>query len=635
MEEIKTSLKHDYNLAVNGYNGKDYITFFRNIRPSIELLSKLMMYDIMRNDNVTNDLIEGEKTITKGRDNVYSLSPTKAYYKPTGKEFPLLVQKVYYYKHPEIFNRNDESKKRLRIDIDAYISNLVQYYNMASALGNHTGKIALNTGQQALTCAAFFAGYFDFLNSNRILQPTSLEILNQLEEFNFSQEPQNELKSASLIIEEKNATISERDAALLIAQQQQTEVEHKLLEAQDYSMEIKAQLEKNNKELAELREKIANLNDVDGLVEDEETNITQPEIIYQNNPILAVHPKLIDILRGSMSDWDVQEESMDDDQLDLIEMTIDKSMLVSGCAGSGKSVIAMHKAQHIADKGYDVILITLTKSLSSFMCTGKNNSSYRFYHYDLWKYYERPTADYIIVDEIQDFTKEDIAGFIQSARKNYFFFGDSAQSIYKQFGKQTLTIEEISLMTGLVPLQLYNNYRLPRSVAKITQGYIGVDVNPYEEKVYQNKEKALPYFIHFDNLKTQVALINSIIENNHGKSIGVLLPSNELVLKVCNELQKGDNDFEFKYKKYPQDKKSYGELRFNNTLPKVMTYHSAKGLQFDIVILPMYEGANKTESRKSLYVAMTRTMHQLYIMYSTPDLKYPLSEVPTRFYQKG
>ena len=40
---------------------------------------------------------------------------------------------------------------------------------------------------------------------------------------------------------------------------------------------------------------------------------------------------------------------MDDDQLDLIDHTINSSMLVSGCAGSGKSVIAMHKAAQIAD----------------------------------------------------------------------------------------------------------------------------------------------------------------------------------------------------------------------------------------------------------------------------------------------
>lgn len=66
-----------------------------------------------------------------------------------------------------------------------------------------------------------------------------------------------------------------------------------------------------------------------------------------------------------------------------------------------------------------------------------------------------------------------------------------------------------------------------------------------------------------------------------------------------------------------------------------MTYHSAKGLQFDIVIIPMFDGANNEETRKALYVAMTRTMHQLYLMYNTPNLASPLDKVPPRLYKKN
>ena len=75
-------------------------------------------------------------------------------------------------------------------------------------------------------------------------------------------------------------------------------------------------------------------------------------------------------------------------------------------------------------------------------------------------------------------------------------------------------------------------------------------------------------------------------------------------------------------------------LDFSSSNPKILTYHSAKGLQFDTVILPMYAGANDEDSRKALYVAMTRAMHQLYIMYSTPTLNPPLSEVPSMLYMK-
>lgn len=152
----------------------------------------------------------------------------------------------------------------------------------------------------------------------------------------------------------------------------------------------------------------------------------------------------------------------------------------------------MYKAQQIANNGGDVILITLTKSLSGFMQTGKACSSYRLFHHALWKHYGCPSADYVIVDEVQDFEKEDIEEFIGAARKSFFFFGDSAQSIYNQYGRNTLSIEEISDMTGLKPLRLYNNYRLPRSVAKITQAYVGVVLILMRRRCTRIKKKHCP-----------------------------------------------------------------------------------------------------------------------------------------------
>ena len=46
------------------------------------------------------------------------------------------------------------------------------------------------------------------------------------------------------------------------------------------------------------------------------------------------------------------------------------------------------------------------------MANGSADPSFKFYHHHLWKYkYQMPKADYIIVDEIQDFTKEEINMF--------------------------------------------------------------------------------------------------------------------------------------------------------------------------------------------------------------------------------
>jgi superfamily I DNA/RNA helicase len=249
----------------------------------------------------------------------------------------------------------------------------------------------------------------------------------------------------------------------------------------------------------------------------------------------------------------------------------------------------------------------------------------------------KPEADYIIVDEIQDFTESEINEFIGAAKVAYLFFGDSAQSIYSQYGKATMNIEQISKLTGLTPLCLYNNYRLPRPIAKITQTYVGVDVNPYEDKVYKNSENRLPHIIKYQNIDEQISAIKTIIDKNANSlysSIGILLPNNDFVVEICNKLQMQGVTVEFKYND-DETGEYVDTLDFSANIPKILTYHSAKGLQFDTVVLPMYSGANDEESRKALYVAMTRTMHKLYVLYSTPTLNPPLSEVPSMLYLKA
>ncbi len=638
MDEIKEGILRDYNAAVECFNKKDYRGFFMNIRPSIEWLAKLMIMDIISNDNDAYDIIDGEVSIVKSPLNTYQLQENSSNKRPSGKAFPLLVPKVYFYKHPDVSTSYlDRNKERLRRGLESCGSEFARLYDLASGFGNHTDKLVLDISVQAIGCAAFIEGYFDFAKSNCILSSSTLSFLSCLSDFNLSKEDKSEQFQQE--IDELISALEKKEASLLEAQAMQLEFEKKKLEAETKNSVLEAEISSMQKTIDELKEQLASIGTTTAQRIEERQEETEEEPVV-NNPIKP-KLKLSKMLKISSASWDVEEESMDDDQLDLIEMNIDKSMLVTGCAGSGKSVIAMHKAEQVAKTGASVILIAYTKSLSAFMREGVDEKTlpYKFYHHYRWREkLKMPSADYIIVDEIQDFTREEVLEFMGAARKAYFFFGDSAQSIYKQYGKNTISIEEISALTGLTPMRLYNNYRLPRTIAKITQAYVGVNVNPYEDRIYQNKEKALPHFVHFDGFEEQISAIRTLIEKYtrnifDNQSIGILLPSNELVIKICQKLQESDIPCEFKYTD-DNSERFVDTLDFETFLPKLMTYHSAKGLQFDVVILPMYIGAFDDESRKALYVAMTRTMHNLYVMYSTPSISAPLSDVPTKRYLK-
>ena len=102
---------------------------------------------------------------------------------------------------------------------------------------------------------------------------------------------------------------------------------------------------------------------------------------------------------------------------------------------------------------------------------------------------------------------------------------------------------------------------------------------------------------------------------------------------VYNQLRSLGGNYELKYNDKRDFRNSQDNLSFTSLNPKVMTYHSAKGLQFEAVFLPYLENFSGEEAnRKSLYVAMTRTYRNLYVMYSG-SLPFPLSEIDQELYR--
>ena len=354
-------------------------------------------------------------------------------------------------------------------------------------------------------------------------------------------------------------------------------------------------------------------------------------------------------------DWMIKESELDEDQIMVLMATLDKSCIVSGCAGSGKSVLALIKAQRIQkERGNNYKIIVFTKALCQYMNSGREELGLvnDFYYHMEWKYkrerrghymvYSRdengrkipymPHADYIIVDEIQDFDEDEIQEFIDATDKQFFFFGDTAQSIYEGL-KDTMNVEDISDLLPRgdkpKPFSLYRNYRLPINVAKLAQ-QVGVDLPRFNPLTYKSKENAMPHIIRYDSLDNQLNAISRIIRDRELTDVAILLPDNEMVKDVWRKLNEDGIDCELRYNDKENFKNSQDTLDFSTTNPKVMTYHSAKGLQFDSVFLPALEDFEDDEDdhshRKALYVAMTRTYRNLFMMYSgrTED---PLYEI--------
>lgn len=227
---------------------------------------------------------------------------------------------------------------------------------------------------------------------------------------------------------------------------------------------------------------------------------------------------------------------------------------------------------------------------------------------------------------------------MEATKKNFFFFGDTAQSLYheRKLGG-TVELEDIRDLCDKENkpkfFELYRNYRLPKTVARFVQ-HVGVDLPTFNEQVYRSTENQIPRLIQYMQVQEQCEAIVRIIHNHRLKDVAILLPNNDVVPSVTQVLKGLDLGLEMKYNNKQDWKQNVESLDFTTDNPKVMTYHSAKGLQFETVFLPCLESCflDSTEGRRALYVAMTRTYRSLYMMYSgtMPSL---LASIPSNLYK--
>ncbi len=328
----------------------------------------------------------------------------------------------------------------------------------------------------------------------------------------------------------------------------------------------------------------------------------------------------------------LNEDELDDFQLQLLRKRIDRSMIVSGCAGSGKSILALWKAKQIQDiaSGKSYQFIVFTKALHRYMSDGIKaiglNDDNFIYHY---KWIEKgcPSADFIIVDEVQDFTFEEINQFKKAAKIAFFFWGDSAQAIYKNL-KSTQNIASIVAEAAPIELdKLYQNYRLPLPIARFA-AHFGND----EELIIKCKKEIpdLPKILRYTTLEEQLDVAMQQIKNRGITDSALLFYDNAMVKRAYNYLKNEGYSIEANYRDKQDFRNDMADLNFSSDNPKLMTYHSAKGLQFEAVFMPECNPPEKM-GIDPLYVAMTRSYRHLFVMYSA-QLSCYFDAVPKDLY---
>ncbi|WP_438965580.1 3'-5' exonuclease [Flavobacterium sp.] len=327
--------------------------------------------------------------------------------------------------------------------------------------------------------------------------------------------------------------------------------------------------------------------------------------------------------------WYINESELDDYQVPIIQKKMNSSFVVKGCAGSGKTVLALWKAREINDANLgSYYVIVYTKALRQFINDGINEiglSQSRVVHFNQWKNrLNMPQADFVIIDEVQDFTKEELDLLQKSAGKAFILFGDTAQQIYKGLKPNLMTMEQIAFHTQLAMESLVLNHRLPKKIGRVAE-YLNSTGDSIEGRC--TKEGAnKPFLVKTSSWKEQLDFIKDTIEERGYTDVGILFPQNTDVKKADEYFKSIGFGVESKYDiNYPDNVKF--NLNFHSDNPKIMTYHSSKGLQFEAVFIPTIEVKALTgETENPLYVALTRTYQDLFIIKNGDEFgKIPIS----------
>lgn len=252
---------------------------------------------------------------------------------------------------------------------------------------------------------------------------------------------------------------------------------------------------------------------------------------------------------------------------------------------------------------------------------------------------------HIVVDEGQDLSPMMIKSLVKAIPEDgtFTFFGDVAQQIYGS----RLSWREAGLKIIKNRIWYFDrNYRNSREIAKfalsLSNSVYFTDRMDLVTPVLPNASSPLPEVLKFKTDKNELEwIVNTAIKQSGNQSIAILMRNRQLVDKVEEMLnEKGVN---------PQVLKNrMGYLSLEERI-SIGTYHSAKGLEFDIVFLPCCSSeyipsedrirANESreealkEEIKLLYVAVTRAKRGLIISFSGQKTEL-LSEVDDKLYNE-
>ena len=351
-----------------------------------------------------------------------------------------------------------------------------------------------------------------------------------------------------------------------------------------------------------------------------------------------------------------QDLSKEQDRIN--NLPLDGSYLVAGPPGTGKTVMALYRSQMLFKRGANVRLLMYSRLLSQYTLAAIAElgigGAVSTFHSWFYRFYQRsfhkrapqlapyvfdwpqvltdvnlapPPAGslpYLLIDEGQDLP-ESFYMVAQYLARNVTVFADENQRLTED----NSTFEAIQLRAGITERhELRRNYRNSREIASLAADFrTGLSTGVPDLPVRTGER---PRLLKTASLDETVTFISRYERNRSDLEIGVLVPTKVLREKFEDRLKgKTENPVQ----SYIGGQGSRGvPLNFESPGIRIVTYASAKGLEFDTVFLPelqtLGDDPDTAEFKMRFYVLVSRARDELFLMFSGTEEPEVLDAFP-------
>jgi superfamily I DNA/RNA helicase len=310
--------------------------------------------------------------------------------------------------------------------------------------------------------------------------------------------------------------------------------------------------------------------------------------------------------------------------------------LIQGCAGSGKTTLALHKAKLLAESGKNVLLVCFNQPLGEYLrkqCEGYDritvgpflemcldwlqeagNPLTRREDGEFWesvlpdlftsKIDSIPHRfDAIVVDEGQDFKENHWIMlemlFADPESANFYIFNDGRQNIYHGSGKYPVQT---------MPILLWQNVRNTNQIFAAVKRVCELP-DDIEPSGVDGPAVRMIAYSDADDMRHQIDLILMDLVRKNFRSQDIVLLGTKSQRRTT--LTHGSKIGQFRL---VADRKEVADLL-------TMTVHRYKGLESPVVILCELDDDLKDNLKEILYIGMTRPMGMLYVLHSSETKK--------------